>query len=225
MKYKFKLYNSIPQWKKGHLNEPCLGFDKPDGNNMRFQWSRKRFEKGDKNFGWYKSGTRTQLIDNTHDTYGYAVDFFMSKYAEDLSKVFETEKYKKIAGFIVICEYFGDKSLGGKHYDEIADMKLVLIDVNPMKRGLINPFEFRDNFGHLDIPTIVYEGKYTEEVKNKVQNGEFGVFEGVVFKGYTKSRVQWMCKVKTRTWLELIRQKREKDIHLFQDDINAFDNE
>lgn len=41
-----KSYDKIPQWKAGHFGERCIAFDKPDGSNMRFEWSRKKCKQG-----------------------------------------------------------------------------------------------------------------------------------------------------------------------------------
>jgi hypothetical protein len=59
-------------------------------------------------------------------------------------------------------------------------MKLVLIDV--WEHTLIKPKEFLDWFGHLNVPTVVYEGILDHEVIAKVRENQYGLKEGLVFK-------------------------------------------
>jgi hypothetical protein len=43
-------------------------FDKLDGSNLRFEWTKKR--------GWFKHGTRTRLFDETDPVFGGAIAMF-----------------------------------------------------------------------------------------------------------------------------------------------------
>ena len=92
-----KAYPSIlkyPQEFKAHL------FDKLDGSNLRFEWTKKR--------GWYKYGTRNRMFDETDAQFGDAVPLFQNDLAEPLSRIFIKQKWDKI---IVFCEYWGKQSL------------------------------------------------------------------------------------------------------------------
>lgn len=60
-----KDYPSIPGSSKAP-QLPCIAFKKYDGSNIRAEWSKKR--------GWYKFGTRTQLIDKTDLVFGVVPD-------------------------------------------------------------------------------------------------------------------------------------------------------
>ena len=220
-----KQYHTIPQWKNGHFGKRCLAFDKPDGSNMRFEWSRKRCKKGDSDGGWYKSGTRKQMIDSSHEFFGNGVKIFQEKYGESLAKVFYTKQYREVQSFVVFGEYLGANSFAGQHDDADEDMDVVLFDVNQYKKGTIDPFEFVKNFGHLHIPEVVHRGNYNKQLVYDVQNGLYDVDEGVVVKGVDDRGKIWMCKIKTRTWLELIQLKMQGKLHLFKDDIAGFTDE
>lgn len=214
-----KEYPSIPHQKEGHFGKKCLAFDKLDGSNMRFEWSKKRFKKGESNNGFYKSGTRTQMIDRNHEIFGNAVDIFHKKYSESLAKIFTNHKnYKNTDSFIVFAEYVGKNSFAGQHTDNSEDMDVVLFDVNPHKKGIISGFEFVDIFGNLHIPEIVYEGNYNKEFVHDVQNGKYNVSEGVVAKG-----AGWQCKVKTKEWVTKVKEKMSGNLGLFSADINSIE--
>ena len=90
-------------------------------------------------------------------------------------------------------------------------MDIVLFDINQYKKGFISPYEFIENFGHLHIPEIIYEGKYTQELIDNVKNNVYNLNEGVVAKGLYKTKkegeVIWQVKVKTLEWLRKIKEK------------------
>ena len=195
-----KQYNSIPHWNKGPFDRDCVCFDKLDGSNFRAEWSRKR--------GFYKFGTRSVMIDIKDENFGKTIPIFLDKYNDSLSKVF-IDKYKKVENFVVFAEYFGKNSFAGQH-DPEDNMDIVLFDVNQYKRGIISPYEFINNFGHLSIPKIIYEGKYTNELINDIRNNIYNLSEGVVAKGLYKSKKDsefiWRVKVKTDLWLHQVKE-------------------
>lgn len=195
-----KSYDKIEYWNKGYFGEPVIAFDKLDGSNMRFEWSHKR--------GFYKFGTRTTMIDRSDKQFGSGIDIFLNKYSDDLEKVFRT-KYRKVESFVVFGEFYGENSFAGQHQD--SDSKdVVIFDINQYKRGIVTPNEFVDNFGHLDIPTIIYQGKYTHEFVNNIKNDIYGLKEGVIVKGQIKTKTKeetWMVKVKTNLWLQKVKEK------------------
>lgn len=191
-----KSYSSIPHYHKGLFGEKMIAFEKLDGSNFRAEWSKKS--------GFYKFGTRNRLLDKNDETFGSAIDIFLNKYSEDLTKIFK-DKYSKVDNFVVFGEFFGPNSFAGEHLkDDSKDV--ILFDVDQYKRGVISPYEFLDNFGHLHIPKTIEEGIYTKEFVNKIQNS-LELQEGVVCKGILKNKNVWMCKVKTYSWLLKIREK------------------
>lgn len=188
-----KAYPSIPHYNKGYFGEPCYAFEKLDGSNIRAEWSRKS--------GWNKFGSRSQMIDASHDQFGEAVRLFEKKYASDLAKVFK-RCYREVDNFVVFLEYFGPNSFAGVH-DPNDKMDLILFDVNKFKQGLIPPKEFVNKFGHLHIPRIIYQGNYNQELIWNVQDSDLN--EGVVCKGVRKKLI-WMAKIKTRYWLNRLKE-------------------
>ena len=196
-----KNYDKIEYWNKGLFGEECVAFLKEDGSNMRFEWGHKR--------GFYKFGTRSVMIDKSDKQFGIGIDIFLNKYSEDLDKIFRT-KYKKVESFVVFGEFVGENSFSGQHLD--TDVKdVVIFDINQYKRGIINPYEFIDNFGHLQIPTIIYKGKYTYNLVKDIQDNKYLLKEGVIVKGQNKTKnggeEVWMVKIKTNDWLKKVKEK------------------
>jgi len=191
--------------------EPCIAFEKYDGSNLRFEWSKKR--------GWYKFGTRHTLFDERDETWGSAIKVFHETYAEGLEKVFREHKIiRQAQNVVAFCEFFGPNSFAGFHRPE-DEKELVLFDVNVHKRGIMLPRDFLNTFGHLKIAKVLYEGNFNEQFIGAVINGEFTSGEGVVAKGVLASRKNpqhglWMTKVKTRAWLDELRRRCESDSFL-----------
>ena len=196
-----KQYVSIPYFDgKLLLGQEIIAFDKLDGNNMRFEWSKKK--------GWYLFGTRHMIIDASHKEFGAAISLFMLKYAKELIYIFKTHpKYKNIKKAIVFCEWVGPHSFAGKHHPD-DELDLILFDVNPVGKGIIPPREFIEDFGHLGIPRIIYEGPLTLKFIASVRKNNYNLNEGVVCKTMEKVRGNRiaMIKIKINEWLEKLRQ-------------------
>ncbi len=196
-----KQYPSINSYKQ-FANRDCVAFDKLDGSNIRFEYSRKR--------GWYKAGTRKCMLDATHPHLGEAPEIFLNKYGEQLAKVFkDTKDYKKHTQFMAFCEFFGPNSFAGIHQED--DPKdIVLFDIWIIKKGMVGPREFVKNFGHLEIPRVVYEGNLNTEFVQAVKRNDFGLEEGVICKwgktGQWKRDVH-MCKIKTDAYIAKLKRK------------------
>jgi hypothetical protein len=207
-----KKYPKI-EYIKDIIGRDGIVFDKLDGSNVRFQWNRKQ--------GWYKFGTRNNLMDRDYPVLGVGIDIFLNKYGEDLSKVF-VDKYKKVESFIVFGEFFGENSFAGSHLD--SDKKdVVLFDINGYKKGFLPPEEFIQNFGHLDIPRVIHKGKITDGVIKSVKDNIWNLNEGVIVKGKGDREV-WMTKIKTRDWIQKLKEKfNQEDLRsLFSDDLGGF---
>ena len=195
-----KQYPKIPHWYKIHFGGDCVAFYKEDGTNMRFEWSKKRNK-------WYKFGTRNNVITLNDEIYGQGIEIFLEKYSEKLIDVFHT-KYKNVESVVVFCEYFGENSFAGQHYHN-DKKELRLFDVSLYKRGFVSPYEFIDNFGHLDITKVIYQGKYNNELVDNVRNNIFCLNEGVICKGIIEKTI-WQSKIKTNTWLERLEKEKGK---------------
>jgi len=197
-----KQYPHIEYWNKIKFGSTVWGFDKLDGSNIRCEWSKKR--------GFYKFGTKKQIIDENHPEFGNSVKIFMNKYNEGLSRVFvDNKNYRNIQNFVVFSEYFGEKSFAGYHETD-DNMDIVLFDVNMYKKGWVTPKDFIDDFNHLGIPRLVYHGNYNKSLIKDVKDGLFDVKEGLIIKGVRKTKgndIVWMTKIKTQWWLDKIKNK------------------
>jgi hypothetical protein len=200
-----KEYLSIPGLKDCCKGLPCIAFNKLDGSNLRFEWTKKR--------GWYKFGTRHRLFDQSDPEYGNSIEMFLRKYGDSIPKVLKDEKdYRGIQECVVFCEFFGEHSFAG--IDVPGEPKdVVLFDVNPHKKGIVAPRQFIKHFGHLHIPSVVYEGNFNQQFIQDVREGKYPVQEGVVAKGNKPGgrppHNLWMAKVKTLWWLQELRRKAE----------------
>jgi hypothetical protein len=171
-------------------------FDKLDGSNLRFEWSRRD--------GWFRWGSRHQVIEETHPILGGGFALFRERLAEPIERVAHTERWDALVAF---AEFFGPGSLGGRH---VADepKRLALFDVAPYRRGLIGPARFLELFGTLDVPACLGELTWNDELVARVRRGELpGVtFEGIVGKaGDGHSLV--MAKAKTEAWVRRILER------------------
>jgi hypothetical protein len=184
-------------------------FDKLDGSNVRAEWSKQK--------GFYKYGSRRQLIDESHLTLGQAPPLIREKYEDDLGRIF---KKKRIERAVVFFEFHGPLSFAGNHAPG-DDLTVTLFDVDVYRKGLTPPKEFLATYGHLDIPTLLYEGRFNNDLKNQVQVCELDgiTFEGVVGKGFKpgkKSNVPTMFKVKTHQWLDKLKDFCDGDSALYR---------
>ena len=185
--------------------EMCYAFEKYDGSNIRVKWTSKK--------GFDTFGSRTQLIDASHPHLGQVVEVFNRDYKEKLeqylSKNFRDERE-------VICygEFFGPNSFAGIHVAE-DPKSFVLFDVlvGHKNRVFVKPNDFVKYLGSIvKIPRLIYNGILNEEFIEQVRSGFYeGIVEGVVCKGISTNGAYrgkvWMCKIKTRTYLDKIRQR------------------
>ena len=198
-----KSYPSIPSSKKVSDKHAHV-FVKYDGSNIRFEWSPKK--------GWYKFGTRNRTFDSSNKVYGSVIDLFKTKYSDDLEVIIRNQYKGK--NVIVFAEWFGSQSIAGRHNQD-DPKNLVLFDINIHKQGIISPEEFLDNFGHLEIAEYLGKEYIDSSFVESVRNGEFDcnsklsiknkVPEGVICKG-GKGHDLWMCKIKTQSYLDLLKQ-------------------
>ena len=187
-----KQYPEIPGASKAPLGSPCIAFEKYDGSNLRWEWSKKK--------GWHKFGTRTQLFDHTDPLYGQAIPIFLDTMGDEIARRANAIE-RGVQRVIVFTEFFGPGSFAGKHIPE-GPKELRLFDVNLYKRGLMPPRQFMEEF--CDLPyaaQVVYEGNLNRPFIDGVRNGKYPVEEGVVAKGDG-----WMVKIKTLAYLDKLKK-------------------
>lgn len=170
-------------------------FDKLDGSNLRFEWTRKR--------GFDKFGTRTRLFDETDPDFGSALKVFHEEWIEPLCKRAYDARWNHL---IVFMEFWGEKSFAGKHNP--ADKKhLTLFDACPDKKGIMGPKEFIKVFENLPIARFLGIHKWTRGFVDRVRVGQSGIqgitFEGVVGKGGSGHELV-MAKAKTQAWVDKV---------------------
>lgn len=93
-----KTYPSIPKAMgcEGFLHT----FDKIDGSNLRFEWTKKR--------GWFKFGTRKCLFDESDQVFGAAIHIFNDTLAKPLEKIIVAQSWQKV---VVFAEFWAQKVL------------------------------------------------------------------------------------------------------------------
>jgi hypothetical protein len=194
-----------------HTELDVIAFDKLDGSNIRAEWSPKR--------GFYKFGSRKCLIDENHQQLGKAVTLIQDTYAKELAGIFKDQRWNK--NIICFFEFHGPRSFAGNHHDE-DDHVVTLFDVSPHKQGIVSPREFIKTFGHLGIPDVLYEGLADDEFVSAVREGQLpGItLEGVICKAPNpngkKTSQPVMFKLKTKKWLDMLREFVNYDEALFQ---------
>jgi len=210
-----KSYPSIPYWKDGRFGEPVYVFEKLDGTQIRAEWSKKR--------GWYKFGSKGQLIDDTSE-WANMVNVFNEMHGDELPRLFKSE-YPRVPEFTVFGEYWGKDSFIGIHPKEDTKKYVTIFDVNIYKQGFILPREFSKVFKGNAFYFAQCFGRYTYGRAlvdtifdwNEDSPLDFGdaayfplqpLFEGVVCKGTRKTKGRdliWQAKLKTKQWLEAVR--------------------
>lgn len=182
-------------------------FDKLDGSNIRVEWNNKR--------GFYKWGTRNQLLDPNAKPFNAAIPIITEKFENDLAMVCQEQKWKDALFFF---EFHGPSSFAGYHnFDE--PMTATLIDVNPYKMGIMEPSKYLRMFKHLDIAKPLFEGHVTETFFDKVKQSTLKgmTFEGVVCKGqYETPGCPLMFKIKSQAWLDKLKVYCKGDTKLFE---------
>jgi len=195
-------YPSIPYHTAGVEGSKVWVFDKPDGNNLRFEFSQNR--------GFYKFGTRTNLISKDDKDYGEGVKIFLDKYSKELEYRFK-HLYPNSLSMTVFAEYFGKNSFSGIH-DSNDIMDVTIFDIINYKKGFIPVSKYIEQFGDLDITTLIDTTVFDSELIENVRNNTFltPLKEGVVVKGERKHKgeiIPWMCKIKTWEWLNKVKEK------------------
>jgi hypothetical protein len=181
-----KSYPSIERFKREPIK--LHTFDKQDGSNLRFEYSKKR--------GWYKYGTRKRLFDETDPIFGEAIPLFHNTLADEIEKVLRADRA------VVFGEFVGEKSFAGLH-EKGDPKKIFIIDVAIYKKGIMPPDEFLDLFGNL-APKYLGNISWNQDFIRQVKAAELDItFEGVVGKRIKKKQLE-MFKLKTDQWVKKV---------------------
>lgn len=199
-----KEYPSIN--KQINKNVKIWSFIKNDGSMIRVQYNHKK--------GFYKFGSRTQLISESDKPLGEAISLFNNKYNENLSKIFR-DKYNKIESVMIFAEFLGKNSFAGNH-DPTDKHDVILFDIAPYKMGILPPVEYLKIVGNLDICPLLYEGFADNQFYKQVKDAELPGLdkcinttpEGVVCKGKpdNNTKMPVMFKIKTNAWLNKLKE-------------------
>lgn len=151
------------------------------------------------------------MIDESHFFLGSSIPAILRTYGDSLPKAIkDNKKYRGVESFVVFFEFFGPNSFAGWHDPEVKEREVVVFDISLYKKGFIPPRDFLNDIGHLKIPKVIYEGNFNKQFIEDVKEGKYPVFEGIVAKGINenkKSNPIWMCKVKTKQWLEELKNR------------------
>lgn len=189
-----KSYPSIPNSTGQSFTEfDAHVFDKLDGQNFRAEWSRKQ--------GWCKFGSRTQLVGETDEAFGPAIEHFRENLEGALTRIAREQRATRM---LVFAEWHGPSSFAGMHTAG-EDLTLSVLDATIDQKGWLSPQRFREVFEDR-VPTPEYLGKvkWTRGYVQQVRDGLVPcTMEGVVGKQLQGPRLI-MAKAKTQAWLEKI---------------------
>lgn len=194
-------YPEIPGSSKAPLGKPCIAFYKYDGSNLRFEWTPKR--------GWYKFGSRTQLINQTDPILGPAIPYFLKTGMGSCINHIVNGIERGVQRVIAFAEWYGPNSFAGVHDPKDIKqgrMELKLIDISLYKQGFMRPRDFVRYFVN-DIrmtpwaPQVIYDGNLNQSFIDDVRKGVYPVWEGVVAKGDG-----WMVKIKTDAYFKKLNE-------------------
>jgi hypothetical protein len=187
----------------GYLGRPFVAFDKLDGSNIRAEWDRKK--------GWHLFGSRRRLLDASQPLLGQAIGLILEGYGDGLARVLvDDPAFQGSREATAYFEFLGPSSFAGQHDPAVLGVptnelfRVVLIDVNVHRRGLVSAEQFVGRFGHLGIPRVVHRGELTADFVRNVRAGKFGDGEGVILKG-GEGHGRWMAKVKTTAYLKRLK--------------------
>lgn len=201
-----KSYPSISKEIRSDVYIYCQA--KYDGSLIRAEWSKKR--------GFYKFGTKKQLIDENVPIFGKSIKLIKDKYELDISDICKKQHWQDI---ICYFEFFGTNSFAGTHNIEDT-FDVILFDADVYKHGLLEPANFKNIFKYLDTPKVLYEGHVNQTLIDAIRNSTLDgmPFEGVICKGKNdkKTKQPIMFKIKSLAWLNALKEKCKGDDKLFE---------
>lgn len=197
-----KQYPEIPHHSK---NQYMYFFDKLDGQNIRMEYEKKR--------GWYKYGSRGQLVarDDKHFGNAFAIFHQPAGLAERMEEVILRNKW--IGPTTIFCEYWGKESFIGMHKPG-DEMFVTLIDISPHRKGILPPDDFIKiasqaylNSDKKEVAKYLGKHYYCDEFRKMVYLGALSgiTYEGVIGKAFHGNQLI-MVKIKTDVWRDRVLQ-------------------
>lgn len=200
-----KSYPSITT--KIDFDREYVVFDKLDGSNIRAEWNEKS--------GFYKFGSRTQLLSEQQVNLYPSIEKIKAKYGEELEQRLKAAKIQRAVCFF---EYYGPNSFAGSHPDSTDGMDAVLIDIDVYKKGILCPETFLELTSGLDTPRVLHSGIITKTLIDDIRHSRIRgmALEGVVAKTINNGKKPpHMCKIKSIAWLDKLRMFCNNDEKLF----------
>jgi hypothetical protein len=177
----------------GLLGQPFHTFAKVDGSNLRAQWNPKR--------GFYKFGTRTQLLSPEDAVFGPAVPLFSATLEQELDRIARSQRWTDL---VVFMEFAGTHSFAGSHLPD--DPKtLYVLDAAANKQGILGPLRFLELFGSLPHPAYLGRQAWDVAFASAVSASSLpGMsFEGVVGKSGDRHQLRFV-KAKSQAWIDAV---------------------
>jgi hypothetical protein len=192
-----KDYPSIPHLAaSGLLGSSFHTFAKVDGSNLRAQWNPKR--------GFYKFGTRTQLLSPEDSVFGPALPLFQDTLASALDAIARAQRWTDL---VVFLEFAGPRSFAGSHLPD-DPKSLYLLDAAANQQGILGPARFLELFGALPHPDYLGYRVWDRAFVSDVARGSLpGMsFEGVVGKAGERHQLRFV-KTKSQAWIDAVRAR------------------
>jgi hypothetical protein len=156
------------------------------------------------------------LIDTSHYPLGKAIPLIKEKYEAALTDICKQQGWQNALCFF---EFYGPNSFAGQHLDT-EQQAVILFDVNPLRKGILEPHDFIALFWELDIPTVLFDGYLTPDLVEQIRNSQLPgqTPEGVVCKGKHEpgKKTPAMFKIKTAAWLQRLKELCKDNNSLFE---------
>jgi hypothetical protein len=190
--------------KKKNLTESFYAFDKLDGSNVRVVVDKAAIKSGKLE----KFGKRHGLLD---DKTPFLIESkeLISALSTKLISMVKNSKWEEATFFF---EFVGDSSFSGAHFDE--PHHVVLIDIDVYKKGILPPGVFLNLCKTYEIEhaKLLHTGIFTQEFADAVENS---TLEGMTFEGVVCKSENDVFKLKSKAWLEKLKEKCNGDEALF----------
>jgi len=209
-------YPSVPRSTGQEFREfDAYLFDKLDGSNLRFGYSKKQ--------GWHKFGTRRSMFNETDPLFGRAIPLFKETLSEPLTELARKHNWKSCT---VFAEFWGKSTLGGRQTDKDSRV-LTVFDIAVENLGLLDPREFMNiayssRIAVDNLPRMLGRVRWTRGFVEKVYNGEVDgiTHEGVVGKA-VEGRELILAKAKTKAWIDSIKEMYKEDEKMVERLLNS----